>query len=410
MKMLPRLLALGALAALQACMTPPVAAPSTHAAPIEQRAPVTILVSIDGFRPDYLDRGDTPVLSRLAAEGVRGSMQPSFPTKTFPNHYALVTGLHPDRNGIVANRMEDARRPGETFTMASTDRFWWDEAEPLWITAEQAGIRSATMFWPGSNAPVHGRYPSDWQQFAQAMPESNRVAAIVDWLRRPAATRPAFLTLYFDTVDTAGHRFGPDSAEVRAAMRGVDARIGELMQELAALGQPVNLIVGADHGMAPIDASRTIDLNAYLPADAVNVVEDGPYAAFNALPGREQEVRTAITRPAPHMQCWEKGKLPGRLAYGRNPRVPAFICIAESGWMILSRPPAYPIKGGAHGYDNDDPLMRAGFVANGPAFRAGQRVEGRNVDVYALVRRLIGLPGASNIDGRITPFEGALAE
>lgn len=409
MKSFPRLFALVGLAALQACMTPPVQAPATRAVS-EARAPVTLLVSIDGFRPDYLDRGDTPVLSRLAAAGVRGTMQPSFPTKTFPNHYAIVTGLHPDRNGIVANRMRDARRPGEIFTMATLDRFWWDEAEPIWVTAENAGIRTATMFWPGSNAPVHGTYPSDWQQFAKDMPETNRIAAIVDWLRRPAATRPQLLTLYIDSVDTAGHRHGPDSAEVRAAMRGVDARIGELLDALAGLGQPVNLIVASDHGMAPIDASRTIDLAAQVPLDAITVVEDGPYAAFDALPEREAAVRAAIARRVPHMQCWDKAALPARLAYGRNPRVPAFICIADSGWTILSRTPEHPVAGGAHGYDNDDPLMRAGFVAHGPAFRPGAQVSGRNVDVYALLRRLSGLPSADGIDGRVDPFTNALVE
>lgn len=406
MKRLPRLLALAGLAALQACMTPPVAAPSTSAA-AETRAPVTLLVSIDGFRPDYLDRGDTPVLSRLAVEGVRGSMQPSFPTKTFPNHYAIVTGLHPDRNGIVANKMEDARRPGETFTMATTDAFWWDEAEPIWVSAEKAGIRTATMFWPGSNVPIHGRYPDDWQQFAQAMPERNRIAAIVDWLRRPAAKRPRLLTLYFDSVDTAGHKFGPDSPEVRAAMRGVDARIGEMLAELTAMGQPVNLVVAADHGMAPIDQSRTIDFNAVFPAGSTRVIEDGPYAAFEAMPGQEATVRAARAKAGPHMRCWDKADLPARLAYGRNPRVPRFVCIADSGWMILSKPPQYPVKGGAHGFDNADPLMRAGFVAAGPAFARGT-VEGRNVDVYALVRRLIGMPAAAGIDGALAPFERVL--
>ncbi|PCD02007.1 alkaline phosphatase family protein [Sphingomonas spermidinifaciens] len=406
MKLLSRLLALAGFAALQACMTPPVDAPATRAV-VEARAPITLLVSIDGFRPDYLDRGDTPVLSRLAAEGVRGSMQPSFPTKTFPNHYAIVTGLHPDRNGIVANKMEDASRPGELFTMATTDAFWWDEAEPIWVSAEKAGIRTATMFWPGSNVPIHGTFPSDWQQFAQALPEGNRVAAIVDWLRRPLATRPRLLTLYFDSVDTAGHRFGPDSPEVRAAMRGVDARLGDLLAELGAMGQPVNLIVGADHGMAPVDAARTIDFNAVFPAGSTRVIEDGPYAAFEAMPGQEAAVRAAIARPTPHMRCSDKADLPTRLAYGRNRRVPRFICIAESGWMILSKPPKAPVKGGAHGYDNTDPLMRAGFVASGPAFGRGT-VEGRNVDLYPLIRRLIGLPPAPGIDGSIAPFERIL--
>ncbi|WP_315761168.1 alkaline phosphatase family protein [Sphingomonas sp. Y38-1Y] len=406
MKLLPRLLAFAGLAALQACMTPPVQAPSAQAV-AEVRAPVTLLVSIDGFRPDYLDRGDTPVLSRLAAEGVRGSMQASFPTKTFPNHYAIVTGLHPDRNGIVGNVIEDVRRPGETFTMATTDRFWWDQAEPIWVTAERAGIRTATMFWPGSNVPVHGTYPSDWQQFTIAMPEANRIAAITDWLRRPAATRPRLLTLYFDSVDTAGHRFGPDSAEVREAMRGVDARIGELLAELQAGGQPVNLIVAADHGMAPVDASRTIDLARSFAPGTIRVIEHGPYASFEAMPGKEAAVRAALAKPVPHMRCWDKADLPARLAYGRNPRVPRFICIAESGWMIIGKPAEHPVRGGAHGYDNADPLMRAGLVAWGPAFGTG-RIEGRNVDIYPLVRQLIGLPPAAEIDGSIAPFTPVL--
>jgi len=118
-----RLAAAALAATLQACATPPVNAPVPLAAPVEARAPVTILISIDGFRADYLDRGVTPVLSGLAAKGVRAAMRPSFPSKTFPNHYAIVTGLRPDRNGITANRMEDPRRPG-AWEAAATAESW----------------------------------------------------------------------------------------------------------------------------------------------------------------------------------------------------------------------------------------------------------------------------------------------
>lgn len=117
------------LAALGACA--PVERPSVSVAPVERRQAVTILVSIDGFRPDYLKRGVTPHLSALAAGGVEAAMRPSFPTKTFPNHWAIVTGERPDHSGIVANKMEDASRPGEIFTMASDDPYWWKEAEPI---------------------------------------------------------------------------------------------------------------------------------------------------------------------------------------------------------------------------------------------------------------------------------------
>src|SRR5215212_2405737 len=158
-----RFLALLWFVLLSACAT---------VAPSPERPPV-ILVSIDGFRPDYLDRGVTPVLSGLAADGVRAAMRPSFPSKTFPNHYTLVTGLRPDRNGIVENNMEDAAIPGVTFKMSNqeavVDRRWWDQAEPIWVTAEKAGIRSATMFWPGSEADIRGVRPSYWLPFDQTM-------------------------------------------------------------------------------------------------------------------------------------------------------------------------------------------------------------------------------------------------
>ena len=178
--------------ALMGCTTADLPPPQTAAA--MQREPVTILVSIDGFMPDYLGRGDSPHLDALAASGVTAEMRPSFPTKTFPNHYTIVTGLRPDHHGIVDNNMEDAARPDERFSMGNAsqalDPFWWDGGEPIWVTAEKQGVRSATMFWPGSEVAIRGTRPSDWQRFDQNITNPQRVAAVVDWLRRPQATRP----------------------------------------------------------------------------------------------------------------------------------------------------------------------------------------------------------------------------
>jgi predicted AlkP superfamily pyrophosphatase or phosphodiesterase len=207
------LLAIG----LSACATTPPPSTAAVAAPAEERAPVTILVSIDGFRADYLTRGVTPHLNELAAGGISAAMHPSFPSKTFPNHWTLVTGMRPDRSGIVSNNMEDVARPNQKFTMDdSKDPFWWNAAEPIWVTAEKAGIRSATMFWPGSNVGWGGTMdqefphdvtgatrPEDWWPFDIVVPAGQRVAGVIDWLRRPAATRPKLITLYFDNIDTA---------------------------------------------------------------------------------------------------------------------------------------------------------------------------------------------------------------
>ncbi|URW77102.1 ectonucleotide pyrophosphatase/phosphodiesterase [Sphingomonas donggukensis] len=388
----------------------------------ERRAPVTILVSIDGFRPDYRSRGVTPTLDALAAAGVSAAMRPSFPSKTFPNHWTIVTGLRPDRNGIVANKMEDARRPGETFTMASDDPFWWNEATPIWVDAERAGIRSATMFWPGSNVAVGGARaeawphaltggvrPHDWQQYNEAISPEQRVNAVLDLLRRPEGIRPKFLTLYYEAVDTAGHEHGPDAAETTAAVAGVDRSIGQLVAGLRAMGQPVNFVIVADHGMAATSSTRTIALDRVADPADYRIVENGPYASLAAMPGRERALESRLLRPQDHMTCWRKADIPARFAYGRNPRVPPYLCLAEVGWTIEKTAPKAEDHGGAHGYDNAAPEMAALFIASGPAIRnAGTLAPFDNVDVNPLLRDLIGLPPATGIDGDDAPFRTIL--
>ena len=425
---LAALLVIGACPAtpLSAAALPAVAqmsvAPPVAQAPVEQRAPVTILVSIDGFRADYLDRGVTPNLSALAAKGVHAAMRPSFPSKTFPNHWTLVTGLRPDRTGIVANNIEDNERPGETFNMDTDDPFWWNEAEPLWSTAEKAGIRTATMFWPGSNVAVGGvrdkewphaitggTRPEDWQQFNMAVNNTQRVNAVLDWVRRPAAIRPAFVTLYFDTIDTAGHTWGPGDARTTAAVHDIDGTIGQLVQGLKDMDQPANLVIVADHGMAEISSSRTVALDSIAnPAD-YRVVEATTYASLAAVPGHEKALEKALLRPHDHMTCWRKADIPARFHYGSNPRVPPYLCLMETGWLAVKSATSKVSDHGNHGYDNMAPEMAALFIASGPAIRpAGTLPSFDNVDVAPLLRDLLGLPAGKDLDGDDAPFRAVL--
>lgn len=402
------------VAALNGCAPVEQRPISATAAPMEQRQPVTILVSIDGFRPDYLKRGVTPNLGALAASGVETSMRPSFPTKTFPNHWAIVTGDQPDRSGIVANNMEDASRPGEKFTMASDDPYWWNDAEPIWVTAEKAGVRTATLFWPGSNvawggtraadwphAITGGTRPSDWAQYNEEISGTQRVNGVLDLLRRPADIRPRFLTLYFDVVDTAGHEKGPDSAEANKAVGDVDRWIGQLMAGLKALDQPANLIIVSDHGMARKSSDHVVAMDQIAnPAD-YRIVESGPYASLTAQPGHEAALETRLLKAQPHMQCWRKGEIPTRFHYGTHRRIPPYFCLAETGWIIQPTAPAKPFTGGDHGWDDRAPEMQALFIANGPAFNTHFRpsADFTNVDVYPLLARLLGVtPIASDGD------------
>lgn len=406
--------------ATQATPAAAAAAAATPAA-AEQRAPVTLLVSIDGFREDYLRRGVTPTLSQLAAGGVTAVMHPSFPTKTFPNHWTLVTGLRPDRHGIVGNRMESPERKAP-FTMATDDPWWWNGATPIWVDAEKAGLRTAVMFWPGANVAigsmedaegrkqVQGTRPSDWMQYHQAITDVQRVNTVLDWLRRPAEIRPKFLTVYFERVDAAGHDHGPDSAQTTQAVAEVDASVRALLAGLKALGQPANLVIVADHGMAATSSERTIALDKLVNPKLYHLVETGTFASVAPLPGMEKQVEDALLVPHEHMQCWRKADIPARFHYGSNPRIPPILCLAQPGWLVLASAPRTAAVGGNHGYDHMAVEMNSLFIASGPAFATGRVLpDFDNVEVYPLLRQLIGLPAASGVDGDGAVFRGAFS-
>ncbi|ESQ76756.1 ectonucleotide pyrophosphatase/phosphodiesterase [Asticcacaulis sp. AC402] len=384
--------------------------------PQRAETPLLILVSIDGFRADYLDRGVTPNLKRLADTGATGPMRPSFPSLTFPNHYTLVTGLRPDKHGIVNNTMRDTAKPGVTFRMSNPDavqdEFWWAGGKPVWISAEAQGMKAATLFWPGSEAPQGGVRPSYWLPFNDDMPHGDRITQVMSWIDLPAGQRPGFITLYFSDVDHAGHDFGPDAPEVDTAMAVVDASIGQLLDGLKARGLDgkVNIIIVSDHGMAKHRPETFIKLADLLPPDSADMM-GGQVAGFNPKPGREAEVEAALLKPHDHMTCWRKADIPARFRYGHHSRVPAIICLADVGSFIVapSKDGWMPkLQGGSHGYDPAAVEMQALFVANGPGIKPGVKLKTfDNVDVYSLEMELLDLrPEAS--DGRLGTFRPAL--
>jgi predicted AlkP superfamily pyrophosphatase or phosphodiesterase len=377
-----------------------------------------VLVSIDAFRADYLDAGITPNLSRIATEGVRAAwMNPSYPSLTFPNHYSIVTGLRPDHHGIVHNTMRDAELGGFKLSdrEAGGDGRWWS-GEPIWIGAQNAGLRSATMYWPGSEAPIGGVRPTQWQPFDAKVTAAQRVDQVLAWLDAPPASRPDIVTLYFDMVDSAAHANGPDSPQAHAALREVDAAIGRLRDGLATRGllDRTNLVIVSDHGMAPVAPGHQLAVEDMVSKSEAVVVSVGQVIGIAPRPGHEAAVARRLLGRHDRYDCWRKAELPARWHYGTHRRIPPIICQMHEGWdalpreTIAARPKDH--ARGSHGYDPALPSMRALFIARGPAFRQGMEIPAfDNVDVYPLLARLLGIAPAPN-DGDIAPLLPALRD
>ncbi len=391
--------------------------------PIKDLKPTVILISIDGFRADYLDKYPAPTLGLLARQGVRAKwMTPAFPSLTFPNHYTIATGLYPDHHGIVGNNIY-APEFKETFAMSKREEVqngrWW-LGEPIWVTAEKQGQRAATFFFPGTEAEIGGKRPSHWKVYEEKIPNSERVDTALSWLDLPAGARPTMIVLYFSDVDHAGHDSGPDSDDVKQAIAKVDASLGRLVEGLKSreIFDQANIIIVSDHGMARIDPNKVVVLDDYFDiGKAENVTWNSGLVSISlksdATPETKQEIYSKLKSKAPpQVSVYRKQELPARFHYGRSGRIGDIVVIADEGWTLTSReryrPPQKSANGnisyrGAHGYDNQLESMRALFVAHGPAFKKEKVVEPfDNVDVYNVMAKILGLKPATNDGGDAT--------
>lgn len=415
--------ALFAVAMLAACAISPKS-PFETGGP--EDAPIVILIGVDGLRADVLTEFPeaTANMRALAADGVRASaMIPAMPSVTFVNFYTLATGLYPDRHGIVSNASY-SRSLGRIMARTEHGRSEWWGGEPIWATAEKAGVKTATMFWLGSEAEIAGVRPDRWLPYQHEKPYDERVSEVLDWLDTPESDRPRLVTLYFHSVDTAGHIFGPKSAQERAAIADVDEQIGALMAgvEELGLGKRVHYILVSDHGMAPVPAGNVINLDRYISFDDVLIPKfegpdgpgRGPLVHIFVERGDVDDVYDALAKGADGapFSVYRREQLPARWRLNHPDRTGDIVAVAEPGWLLFgaglkARYPMSP-RGGSHGYDRHHPSMRATFIAKGARFPKGRIVEPfANVEVYGLIADLLGIEPAPT-DGDISKMRHIL--
>lgn len=371
-----------------------------------------LLISIDGFAQDYLKRYKAPTLSRLADAGVIAqSMQPSFPTKTFPNHYTIATGLYPAHHGIVENNIYDADFDA-IFRMSKpeevTNGRWW-LGEPVWVTAEKQGVRTGTYFFPGSEAAIKGVRPGLWKAYDGSVSNIDRVNSILAWLDLPKAQRPQFLTLYFSSVDDAGHAYGPESQQVADAIAEVDQALAILVAGLEQRGllNRLNMILVSDHGMVKVPQQQVIALDQLFDEKKAALVLWTPeivsiFPKKGELDTIYQQLKTALPAQA---RVYKKSELPDRWHYSNSKRIAPLLVVPEPGWRLIQQhkqkewlqKPGRSAVTGSHGYDNNTPQMQAIFIGHGPAFTPGSQIPAfANIEVYNLMCRILGIQPAPN--------------
>jgi predicted AlkP superfamily pyrophosphatase or phosphodiesterase len=370
----------------------------------QQSKPYVVLVSLDGFRYDYARKFGAKHLLALGKEGAIAAegMIPAYPSLTFPNHYTLVTGLYPEHHGIVANNFYDpARKQRYSYTDPATSRDGsWYGGEPLWVLAEKQGMRTACFFWPGSEAEIDAARPTYYLKFDDRFPDEKRIDQVIAWLGLPPDQRPHFITLYYSTVDHAGHQFGPDSPQTAAAVQHVDQLLGLLSTDLAQLHLPIDLIVVSDHGMEQqqgpwIDLSQFADLQNFTTVGSL-LYPSSEAAAEKAY--QQLKIKTdAFT-------VYRRKRVPAALHYDTNPREGDPVVVANGPYAIRANAaePTSPPELGAHGYDpRIVKSMRAFFLAVGPDIRPSSTLEPfENVNLYPLLAKILGL-NPPQVDGTL---------
>ena len=363
---------------------------------------VTVIISLDGFRWDYTQWYDTPFLDRMAQEGVEAALIPSYPSKTFPNHYTLATGLYPDHHGIIGNKFIN-RATGKKFSLSNREvkhdaRYYG--GEPIWLTAQRQGLRTAVFYWPGSDVAVQGKYPDKYFNYDQEprLTFGQRIDGILKQLRRPEAKRPQLIMAYFEQPDHNGHVYGPQAKQTRIAVMEIDKLISNLYERIQKLpiSDNVNFIVVSDHGMTLTMPEKHINARQYLKKEWYYDIEGDAPANVYAREGCADSICQAL-QGVDHIRVWHRTEVPYYLHYGTNENVGDVVIDTELGWLFSDKKAEY---GGTHGYDPSYNDMHALFRAVGPAFKHISLPHFPNVDVYPLLCHLLGIEPAPN-DGSL---------
>ncbi|EHQ42675.1 alkaline phosphatase family protein [Myroides odoratus] len=379
----------------------------------KEESPYVILVSLDGFRYDYIEKHNAKFLAEFASLGTKAeSLIPSYPSVTFPNHYSIVTGMYPGHHGLVGNTMYD-RNTEERYSLgnakAVTDAKWYG-GTPLWVLAEQQGMLSACYYWPGSEAAIQKVLPTYYYKYSEKSDIDSRLVQVKNWLTLPAEKRPHFITFYMPEVDHAGHQFGPDAEETTKAVQYVDEAMEKLYTLVKDSGLPINLVIVSDHGMLELDQKTLLKLPFEVDEKEMAVASNGTYVSLFIKDPKKiktwyEQIKKSIDPKL--MEVHLKDNLPQEYHFGskddRYNRVGDIVLTAHAPYYFTNRPLA-----GSHGFDPAKVKeMHALFMAVGPNIKEKNTVKSfENVHIYPMIAQILGL----TIDEKQVDGTGAVAK
>lgn len=375
----------------------------------------TIVISFDGFRWDYPNRAITPNLDFIKENGVHAlSLKPCFPSKTFPNHYSIVTGLYPENHGIIANSFINPfnQQKYSLYDSTAKDNAMWYDGEAIWETAKKQGVITASYFWPGSELNVDYRRPNYSKKFIYTTPYDVRINGAIEWLQLPYDKRPHLIMLYFDATDTSGHYYRPNSQEVNQSIAMQDSLISKIFSGLEKLNlrDSTNVIVLSDHGMTELSPDRVINIDKLLSGFEFKSSDKGPMIFIYANEEEKIKVYQHLKKSEKNFRTYWKKDLPDYLHYKDNPNVAEIVLIADLGYSLFDSKDIekystkFPL--GNHGYDPTYLDMHGIFYAIGPDFKTGYSCGTlNNIDIYPLLAKILRIFPNNNIDGKLERIE-----
>ncbi|RZP30568.1 alkaline phosphatase family protein [bacterium] len=387
----------------------------THSLYASDSDEYVLLISMDGFRYDYLEKAYTPNFDKIVKTGASAkALVPIFISKTFPNHYSIATGMYAENHGLIANSFyaPDLDKTYSIRDRKAVENGQFYDGEPIWVTAENQGVKTASYFWVGSEASINGVQPTYWKRYDQKASFESRIDTVMTWFSYPIKQRPRLALLYFHEPDGTGHEYGPNSPEIVMQIERLDNVLGNLISKINKLdiSSKLNIIIVSDHGMTDVYPENSIDLSSYTDLSLLSVSGAGPTVFISSDSKKLLKNAYNDLKSINNANIYWKNKIPKRFHYRNHVRIPDILVLADEGWSLMPLGHGSYNPKGSHGYDNLLDNMKAIFIANGPSFKSGyKREEFENIHIYPLVAHILGIKPYEKIDGDLETVKDLLS-